>query len=532
MEILETKEEKFNEIIKVLHPKSNTSDNSEEVMLYYYYNLDYTSKKEEEHKLEAWNRCMIKAFEVEHKLFMTIDDVYNSLSFNPEDEKALSPIIKNLKKEQQLVSSSAVLEGIGKNFQESHSYFSKFMKKIITSFGLGTNIGELSKGLYCPFDLLEERADEIHDSVIKSQIISERKIRDFLKIKYCYDEIEQEILLIHMKNNKMIEICQVTIKDETSGEEIDHRAAFSIENVGENNEKNLKVFELEVNLYALSDAIEEIEDIKKRIKQKITSNNDEGKEDLLAELFRNIVYAEEVWVNIARSITLIEEEIKVFDNANEMSIQLLIRQSRRDIFFFEKCKKYLNKCLEDEEESDSEDEDEENDEDEEDEEEATENRSSQSPEKSSLPPWIRKVEINEEEIQKEINLLLAEKCAQDTDDLLKEFTKKVQFDIKARETMNIDRRSIQNSEMTCTIPNSYMDTITKFQEFFGFDENFELKNNDNDPFEVEFRVSRVRQDYEKDEENCPDIRMSVLMKFDANDDEDGESSEHKSDISS
>mmetsp|Transcript_22622 Transcript_22622/g.22474 ORF Transcript_22622/g.22474 Transcript_22622/m.22474 type:complete len:99 (-) Transcript_22622:17-313(-) len=98
--------------------------------------------------------------------------------------------------------------------------------------------------------------------------------------------------------------------------------------------------------------------------------------------------------------------------------------------------------------------------------------------------------------------------------------------------MNIDRRSIQNSEMTCTIPNSYMDTITKFQEFFGFDENFELKNNDNDPFEVEFRVSRVRQDYEKDEENCPDIRMSVLMKFDANDDEDGESSEHKSDISS
>lgn len=77
-----------------------------------------------------------------------------------------------------------------------------------------------------------------------------------------------------------------------------------------------------------------------------------------------------------------------------------------------------------------------------------------------------------------------------------------------------------------------MDTITKYQEFFGFDENFELKNNDNNPFEVEFRVSRVRQDYEEDEENSPDVRKSVIVQFDNYADGDGDSSEDQSHDSS
>lgn len=515
MEILTAKETKFFEILKVFHPRHDLEPEIDELILYYKYNLDYTGKKEEEHKLQAWEKCLNKTFEV-NTLFMTIDDLVVNLSYKVEDEPAVGSIVKYLKKAKILVSSTTVLEGIGPNFQKSHSMFSKFMKKVFTSFGLGTNIGELSKGLYWSYPLLEKRAQELHTEVIQTQMISERKIRDFLKIKYRYSEIEQELLLIHMKNNKMIEICQVTIIDETTKEEIDHRAAFSIENVDQNEQKNLKCFELEVNLYALSDAIEVIEDIKEKIKTKVTQNVEEGKEEILKDLLKNVVYAEEVWVNVARSITMIEEQLQVFREVSEVTIQLLIRQSRRDIFFFEKWKNFLLKCLEDKKEAESDSE--------EDEDQA---RATQTIQKLSLPQWIRKVEINEEEIQKDINLLLAERWAQDSEDLLKEFMKKVKFDIKSRETFNLTSRSPQHTEMTWTIPNSYMDTITKYQEFFGFDENFEPTNNTTNPFEVEFRVSRVRNDLD-DEEASPEVRKSVVVQFDSYADGDYDSQEDTS----
>ena len=108
---------------------------------------------------------------------------------------------------------------------------------MFNSFGLGTNMADLSKGLYCSFGLLEKRVDELENEVIKSKMVSERKLRDFLHIKYGYCEIEQELLLIHMKNNKIIEIWQVTIKDETTEEEVDHRVAFSTKNIDKNEQK-------------------------------------------------------------------------------------------------------------------------------------------------------------------------------------------------------------------------------------------------------------------------------------------------------
>lgn len=99
---------------------------------------------------------------------------------------------------------------------------------------------------------------------------------------------------------------------------------------------NLKILELEINLYSLSDAINEIEIIQTKINEEIKENIQEDKVEILAELLRNIVYAEEVWVNVARSITMIEEQLQAFREISEVTLQLLIRQSRRDIFFFEK----------------------------------------------------------------------------------------------------------------------------------------------------------------------------------------------------
>mmetsp|Transcript_4418 Transcript_4418/g.5076 ORF Transcript_4418/g.5076 Transcript_4418/m.5076 type:complete len:211 (-) Transcript_4418:82-714(-) len=210
------------------------------------------------------------------------------------------------------------------------------MNKVYYSFGIGGNIGELTKGLYCSLALIETRAEELETQVITNKMISERKIRDFLHIKYRYSEVEQELLLMHMKNNKIIEICQVTIKDETTEEEVDHRAVFCIDKVDENEQKNLKLLELEINLYTLSDAAEEIEVTKTKINELIKQNACEESQEILTELLKNLVYAEEVWVNVARSISMIEEQVQAFKEVSEVTIQLLIRQSRRDIFFYEK----------------------------------------------------------------------------------------------------------------------------------------------------------------------------------------------------
>jgi len=372
------------------------------------------------------------------------------------------------------------------------------MNKVYYSFGIGGNIGELTKGLYCSLALIETRAEELETQVITNKMISERKIRDFLHIKYRYSEVEQELLLMHMKNNKIIEICQVTIKDETTEEEVDHRAVFCIDKVDENEQKNLKLLELEINLYTLSDAAEEIEVTKTKINELIKQNACEESQEILTELLKNLVYAEEVWVNVARSISMIEEQVQAFKEVSEVTIQLLIRQSRRDIFFYEKWRNYLNKWLEGEEDK---------------KEDCW--RVTQTKQKLSLPQWIRKVEINNEEIQKEINLLLAEEWAKDSEEFIKEFLEKIQVDIKIRETFNMVRRSPQNTETIWNIPNSYMDTITKYQEFFCLDENYEPMDISTNPFEPEFRISRVRKSSEWDEDASPEVRKSVIVQFDS-----------------
>jgi hypothetical protein len=331
--------------MRVFHPRKVKFPETDDLLLYYYYYLDYNRKKEEEHKLQSWNECVKNVFQLENKLFTTLDDLTVSLAYTIEDEAKVQPIIKDLKKKKLLVSSGTILDGIGSNISKK-PFFSKLVNKVMNSFNIGgSNVGELSKGLHCPLELVEVRAAELETQVIKTNMISERKIKDFLHCKYGYSEIEQELLLIHMKNNKMIEICQVTIKDETTEEESDHRVLFSVQNVDKNEQRNLKLLELEINLYTLSDAIQELESIQDTISSNVKEHVREGRETLVFDMLKYIVYAEEVWVNVARSITMIEEQLTAFREMSEITVKLLIRQSRRDIFFYEKCRNYLNSVV-------------------------------------------------------------------------------------------------------------------------------------------------------------------------------------------
>ena len=192
-------------------------------------------------------------------------DIVSHIAFSDEDKALFKPIIKNLINKKILVSSKWILEGINKNSEDgSFGFFGKLLKKIVHTFNSDSNIEELSKGLYCPIDLINERAKEIESTLIGSIMITERKLRDFLWWKYKYSDIEEELLLMHMKNNKTIEICKITIKDETTGEEANHRAVYSLENIDKNEQRNLKLIELEINLYSLNDATIEIEEIKEK----------------------------------------------------------------------------------------------------------------------------------------------------------------------------------------------------------------------------------------------------------------------------
>jgi len=330
-------------------------------------------------------------------------------------------------------------------------------------------------------------------------MVSERKIKDFLKCKFRYTDIEQELLLMHMKNNKIIEICQVNIKDETTEVECEHRAVFSIKNVDSNEQKNLKLLELEINLYTLSDAIEEIDSLKDEIQENIKEYVRLGIESSVADMLKFMVYAEEVWVNLARSITMIEEQLHSFQEISEVTIKLLIRQSRRDVYFFEKWRKYLKHVIEvpGDEQEDS--------------------RSNQAKEKMAIPQWIRKVIINKQEIQNEVNMFMAEKSVDEYDEFLSSFVKKVQIDIKTRETFNLARRSVIPSEHMQSLPSSYMGTITKFQEFFGLNAEGEPLEECENPFEKEVFYDENRFMDETHEDSSPEVRKSVMVVFEPRD---------------
>lgn len=356
-------------------------------------------------------------------------------------------------------------------------------------------MGELSKGQFCSYKLIQERADELEFSVIKSQIVSERRIRDFLSVKYNYSEVEQELLIMHLKVQKRVEICQITIKDETTKEEIDYRAIFSTKNVGANEAQNLKIVELELNLYTLSDAIDSLDCFKEIIQDKVKLFISQHDKERAKDMLTQIVYCEEVWVNLARSITIIEEQLSAFNDISEVTLQLLIRRTRRDIFFFEKCRNYLTVVLNNCEIPDD-------------------YNIEEIPE---LPQWIRKVEIDFSDIESEVNILMTEKSVEEYNDVIEAFLHKVKLDIKLRDTLNCPRPTTGLCELRESTPNSYMGTIAKFQEFFGLDSNGDPIGQVDAAVDDLFNVNELR--YEDPE--SPSVRKSVLVAFEGSDSENG-----------
>ena len=108
-------------------------------------------------------------------------------------------------------------------------------------------------------------------------------------------------------------------------------------------------------------------------------------------------------------------------------------------------------------------------------------------------------------------MILAEKCVEECDEIIQCFLNKIKIDIKERETFNLVRKSPQATEIFEAIPNSYMNTITKFQEFFGLDANCDPINGTTNPFEFGLSPEELEQRRLEDEEESPVVRKSVMV---------------------
>lgn len=70
---------------------------------------------------------------------MKLPAIIDILAYTPEDQAQVEIILKDLRKQKMVASSEYILQ---------LNFFTKIIKKFINTFGLGTNLGELSKGLY------------------------------------------------------------------------------------------------------------------------------------------------------------------------------------------------------------------------------------------------------------------------------------------------------------------------------------------------------------------------------------------------
>ena len=87
-------------------------------------------------------------------------------------------------------------------------------------------------------------------------------------------------------------------------------------------------------MYELNDATNEIDLIKLKIDQNLKNYAIQNNKEMMADMLKARIYAEEVWANIAKWIALADDLLKSIDDISDIMINNLIRRTRRDIFFF------------------------------------------------------------------------------------------------------------------------------------------------------------------------------------------------------
>lgn len=113
-----------------------------------------------------------------------------------------------------------------------------------------------------------------------------------------------------------------------------------------------------------------------------------------------------------------------------------------------------------------------------------------------MPQWIRKVVINQKEIDRDINILLAEESKNETEEFLESFGDRILREIGDRETSRASRQTFTSPNNIRFTYSSWRDTINRLQEFW---------------FNLNINLSEISSD-EEEEYDDQDIRKTINIR--------------------
>lgn len=90
-------------------------------------------------------------------------------------------------------------------------------------------------------------------------------------------------------------------------------------------EEDLKLIELEVNLFELSDAIQESENLRLKYEGMLKEAISEQCKPEALSLLVLLMLVQEVWANLSRSLSAVDEELNSFEDVSTHSLEIMIK---------------------------------------------------------------------------------------------------------------------------------------------------------------------------------------------------------------
>lgn len=151
-----------------------------------------------------------------------------------------------------------------------------------------------------------------------------------------YTDVEAEVLMKYLETSKLMTISMLILQDEPTEdnpepEKYKHFSMCVTSELDNIKEEDLKMIELEVNLFELSDAIEEMECLRKSYEEKAKEAVSEQQKPEALSLLVLVMYVQEVWAKVTTSISVVEEELNSFEDVSSHTLEIMIKQTRKDI---------------------------------------------------------------------------------------------------------------------------------------------------------------------------------------------------------
>lgn len=129
-----------------------------------------------------------------------------------------------------------------------------------------------------------------------------------------YTETEAEMLVKYLSTSKLMTISMLELQDEATEdnpepEKYEYFTLCITEELDAIKEEDMKLIELEINLYQMSDAVTEMDGMRIDVEEKIKECVDAKFKTQGMSLLATLAYVQEVWANLTRSIQVTEEEI-------------------------------------------------------------------------------------------------------------------------------------------------------------------------------------------------------------------------------